>query len=232
MNRLALAAAPALLFALLAPAPANAQFSAPPNTGTTFKDTSMLKPPAGARVAIFVFEDLECPACSRAFPMVQGAIEHYKIPLVRHDFPLKMHLWSFDAAVNARYLQDKISPKTAEEYRGAVFASQTAIASKEDLRNFTQRWFQSHKLTMPFVVDPQGTLTKEVQADYALGERIGLTQTPTIWVVTPKNWIQVTDVNQLYQTIDAALAQTSGSSAATKSTAANSKLRHPATPQK
>ncbi len=85
---------------------------------------------------------------------------------------------------------------------------------------------------MPFVVDPQGTLTKEVQADYALGERIGLTQTPTIWVVTPKNWIQVTDVTQLYQTIDAAIAQSAGSSTTTKSTAANSKLRHPATLQK
>jgi len=225
MNRLALAAAPALFFALLVPA--NAQYSAPPNTGSTFKDTSMLKPPAGAKVALFTFEDLECPACARAFPMVQSAIDHYKIPLVRHDFPLKMHLWSFDAAVNARYLQDKVSPKTAEEYRGAVFASQTAIASKEDLRNFTQRWFQSHKLTMPFVMDPTGAFTKEVQADYALGERIGLTQTPTIWVVTPKNWIQVTDPTQIFQTVDTALAQTASSS-----TAANSKLRHPATPQK
>src|ERR1700722_9369334 len=225
MNRLALVAAPALFFALLVPA--NAQYSAPPNTGNTFKDTSMLKPPAGAKVAIYSFEDLECPACARAYPMVQGAIEHYKIPLVRHDFPPRMHLWSFDAAVNARYLQDKVSPKTAEEYRGAVFAAQNSIASKEDLRNFTQRWFQSHKLTMPFVVDPQGTLTKEVQADYALGEHIGLTQTPTIWVVTPKNWIQVTDPTQLFQTIDSALAQTASSS-----TAANSKLRHPATPQK
>jgi protein-disulfide isomerase len=225
MNRLALVAAPALFFALLVPA--NAQYSAPPNTGNTFKDTSMLKPPAGAKVAIYSFEDLECPACARAYPMVQGAIEHYKIPLVRHDFPLRMHLWSFDAAVNARYLQDKVSPKTAEEYRGAVFAAQNSIASKEDLQNFTQRWFQTHKLTMPFVVDPQGTLTKEVQADYALGERIGLTQTPTIWVVTQKNWIQVTDPTQLFQTIDSALAQTASSS-----TAANSKLRHPATPQK
>jgi protein-disulfide isomerase len=225
MNRLALVAAPALFLALLVPA--QAQYSAPPNTGNTFKDTSMLKPPAGAKVAIYSFEDLECPACARAYPMVQGAIDHYKIPLVRHDFPLKMHLWSFDAAVNARYLQDKVSPKTAEEYRGAVFASQTAIASKEDLRNFTQRWFQSHKITMPFVVDPQGTFAKEVSADYALGERIGLTQTPTIWVVTPNHWVQVTDPTQLFQTIDSALAQTASSS-----TAANSKLRHPATPQK
>jgi protein-disulfide isomerase len=224
MNRLLLAAA-ALLIAL----PTYSQTSAPPNTGNTFKDTSLLKPPAGAKVAIFTFEDLECPACARAFPMVQSAIEHYKIPLVRHDFPLKMHLWSFDAAVTARYLQDKVSPKTAEEYRGAVFAAQSSIASKEDLRNFTQRWFQTHHLNMPFVMDPAGLFTAEVTADETLGERIGITQTPTIWVVTAKNWVQVTDPTRLYQTIDAAIAQTNTT---TTAAAGNSKLRHAPTPQK
>jgi protein-disulfide isomerase len=225
MNRLLLTTA--LLIAL----PAFPQTSAPPNTGNTFKDTSPLRPPAGAKVAIFSFEDLECPACARAFPMVQSAIDHYKIPLVRHDFPLKMHLWSFDAAVNARYLQDKVSPKTAEEYRGAVFAAQSSIASKEDLRNFTQRWFQAHHLNMPFVMDPAGLFTAEVNADQTLGERIGITQTPTIWVVTAKSWVQVTDPVRLYQTIDAAIAQTNAS-ASTTSAAGNSKLRHAPTPQK
>ena len=187
---------------------AQAQLSAPPNTANTFKDTSMVKPPAGARVAIYEFEDLECPACARAFPIVHAAVDHYHIPLVRHDFPLKMHVWSFDAAVIARYIQDKISPEAAEEYRRAVFATQTAIASKEDLLAFTQKYFQQHGRVMPFVVDPTGEFTREVRADYALGEKIGLSQTPTIFVVTPKNWIQVTDINQLYQTIDTALAQT------------------------
>ena len=61
---------------------------------------------------------------------------------------------------------------------------------------------------MPFVVDPSGRFTAEVRADYTLGERIGLTQTPTIFVVTQKNWTQVTDVSLLYQVIDAAIAQT------------------------
>jgi protein-disulfide isomerase len=197
-----------LALTLLAPVSVFAQFSAPPNTGNNFKDTSILKPPAGQRVAIIEFEDLECPACARAFPMVHAAIEHYHIPLIRHDFPLKMHIWSFDAAVIARYLQDRINPGIADEYRRAVFAAQTSIGSKDDLRTFSQRFFQAHGQGMPFVVDPQGTLTKEVQADYALGERVGLTQTPTIWVVTPHSWTQVTDPTMLYQTIDAALAQT------------------------
>ncbi|WP_433967593.1 DsbA family protein [Tunturiibacter gelidiferens] len=100
MNRIVLAAA--LLLALPATLPALAQ---------GFKDTSMLRAPAGSPVAIYEFEDLECPACSHAFPIVHAAVDKYKIPLLRHDFPLRMHVWSFDAAVIARYIQDKISPR-------------------------------------------------------------------------------------------------------------------------
>jgi protein-disulfide isomerase len=227
MNRIALYAA-SLFIALPLCAPALAQYSAPPNTGTAFKDTSMLKPPAGARVAIYEFEDLECPACAHAFPITRAAAEHYKIPLMHHDFPLRMHIWSLDAAITARYIQDKISPQAAEDYRRAVFANQNSIASKEDLQNFTRHYFQSHGREMPFVVDPTGQFAREVNADYQLGERVGLTQTPTIFVVTPKHWIQVTDINQLYQTIDTALAETP----AAATTAPHSHLRHASKPQK
>jgi len=192
--------------------PGVAQYSAPPNQGNTFKDTSMVKPPAGAKVAIYEFEDLECPACARAFPIVHAAIERYKIPLVRHDFPLRMHVWSFDAAVTARYLQDKVSPKIAEDFRRDVFANQMSIASKDDLEAFTRRWFATHGQNIPFVMDPTGLFTQEVKSDYTLGERIGLTQTPTIFVVTNKGWTQIMDPTLLYQTIDAALAETGGDS--------------------
>jgi protein-disulfide isomerase len=227
MNRLVLAAS-----LLLASLPAAAQYSAPPNTGNTFKDTSMLKPPAGAKVAIYKFEDLECPACSHSYPIVHAAADRYKIPIVRHDFPLKMHIWSRDAAITARYLQDKVSPATAEEFRGAVFAAQTSIASKEDLNNFTRRFFQSHKLNMPFVMDPSGLFAAEVNADYTLGERIGITQTPTIWVVSNKNWVQVTDINMLYSAIDSMQSQVAQDTPGKTATAANSKLKHAPTPQK
>jgi len=191
-----------------------AQNSVPPGKGNSFRDTSMVKPPAGAKVAIYEFEDLECPACAHAFPIVHSAIDKYKIPLVRHDFPLRMHVWSFDAAITARYLQDKVSPKVAEDFRRDVFASQTAIASKDDLENFTRRWFQQHGQNMPFVMDPSGLFRAEVQADETLGERIGLSQTPTIFVVTQKGWTQIMDPNYLYQTIDQALAQAGPATAA------------------
>lgn len=217
--------------ALLLTLPAAAQLAVPAGQGDPLKDTAPIKPPVGAKVAIYEFEDLECPACARAFPLVHAAVDHYKIPLVRHDFPLRMHIWSLDAAINARYIQDKISPQAAEEYRRAVFANQTAISSKEDLQAFTQKYFQSHGRVMPFVVDPTGQFAKEVNDDYELGVRIGLIHTPSIFVVTPKQWIQIVDINQLYQTLDSVIAQVGGTSTGT-STAANSKLRHPSTLQK
>lgn len=222
MNRLVLAASFAA--ALLVPR-AHAQAAAPPGTANNFRDTSMVKPPAGAKVAIYEFEDLECPACAHAFPIVHSAVDRYKIPLVRHDFPLQMHIWSFDAAVIARYIQDKISPQAAEEYRRAVFASQTSIASKDDLQAFTQKYFQSHGRTMPFVIDPSGLFTQEVKSDYTLGERIGLSQTPTIFVVTQKGWIQVTDVNYLYATIDTALAQAETGATSTRASASAARTK-------
>jgi hypothetical protein len=97
--RLALALLPAVLL-WVAPA-AHAQFGAPPTTQV--HDASALKPPAGARVAIVEFEDLECPDCARANPLLKDAADKYHIPWIRHDFPLPMHSWSFQAAVNARF---------------------------------------------------------------------------------------------------------------------------------
>ena len=171
-----------------------------------YKDTSVLKLPAGARVAIYEFEDLECPACAHAFPIVHAAIDRYHIPLIRHDFPLQMHIWSRDAAITARYLQDKVSPQVAEQFRGDVFKSQANINSKDDLQSYTRKWFESHKLQMPFVMDPSGRFAAEVQADQTLGERIGLQHTPTIFVLYAKGWVEVMDVTQLYSVIDNALA--------------------------
>ena len=213
MNRAVLAAA-SLLLALPLSAPALAQ-------GTSFRDTSMLRAPAGAPVAIYEFEDLECPACSRAFPITRAAAEKYHIPMLHHDFPLKMHIWSFDAAVIARYIQDKISPQAAEDYRRDVFANQQSIASKEDLNAFTQKYFQSHGRQLPFVIDPSGRFAAEVHADYTLGERIGLTETPTVFIVTQHGYQQVKDITQLYAMLDTAIAENPGAAPAKSRTTAH-----------
>jgi len=211
----------AALFVSVSVVSATAQTSLPPNQVTHFRDTSMLVPPAGAKVAILEWEDLECPACAHAFPFVHMAIDHYKIPLVRRDFLIPGHIWSKDAATIARYLQDKVSPDLATEYRREVFASQFKIASKDDLNRFTQEFFTKNGKQLPFVVDPSGQLAKEVAADDDLGLKLGLSETPTIIVVTPKGWIQVKDVSDLYEAIDQAEAMVASAPAVVHHTVAH-----------
>ena len=189
--------------------PVHAQFAGAPNRDN-FRDTSILKPAAGSKVSVIVFEDLGCPLCARAHPIEIEAAQKYHVPLLRHDFPLAQHIWTFDGAVCARYLQDRVSPKLADEYRSAVFLSQSSIATKDDLQQFTRRWFQTHGQAMPFVIDPTGKCAAEVEADCALGRRAGVVHTPTLVVATAHGWIEVTEPNQLYAAIDHAEAEVNG----------------------
>lgn len=169
-----------------------------------------LKPPAGSRVAIVEFADLECPFCGNLNPTVTAAAQKYNIPLVRHDFPLAMHPWAFQAAVDARWF-DSQSKKLGEEYRNTIFANQSSIYNLGVLRNFTEDFASSHKLQLPSPIDPQNKFADEVKADQALGLKLGVHQTPTIWVVaSPTRGAPYTEVKDptrdLYTTIDQAIA--------------------------
>ena len=161
-----------------------------------FHDTSILRPPTASKVAIIVFEDLECPACARAHPYEIEAAKQTHVALVRRDFPLPQHTWAFQGAVLARYIQEKIGSQLADQYRSDVFASQSAIANKDDLYQFTSGWLQKHGRKMPSAIDPDGTLTKEVNADVDLGKRLNIAYTPTVVVVTAKEYQVVCGTGQ------------------------------------
>jgi hypothetical protein len=201
----------ALVAAALLAVPAHAQFGAPPTTHVN--DPSALKPPAGARVAIIEFEDLECPDCANANLLLKEAAAKYNIPWIRHDFPLPQHNWCFQAAVNARFFDTK-SKTLGNDYRDEVFAHQISIETPDQLQQFTQRFASAHGVALPFVIDPMGRLTQEVKDDYALGQRIGIEHTPTIWIVTSAAhappFVEVVDRSRLFQLIDAALAESRG----------------------
>ncbi|MGB7549601.1 MAG: thioredoxin domain-containing protein [Terracidiphilus sp.] len=209
-------ALPALLLSLTAAAllmaaatAARAQFLPPARTPV--HDPAALRPPEGARVAIVEFEDMECPDCANANPLLREAAAKYNIPWVRHDFPLPMHNWSFQAAVNARWF-DTRSKKLGDDYRDQVFANQPSIVDLNGLRQFTEKFAQQHGVALPFAIDPQGKLAALVKADYALGQRIGIDHTPTIWVTTSNSkgapFVEVVDRSKLFQLIDQALADT------------------------
>jgi len=209
MHALRIAACSFCVALVVAASPVRAQFSGPQTT--PIHNAAPLHPPPGAKVALFEFEDLECPDCARANPLLEEAAAKYHIPWERHDFPLPFHAWSFDAAVNARWFDTK-SVKIGNEYRDAVFANQPSIQTQDDLRNFTQKFAADHHLALPFVIDPQGKLAAEVKADYALGQSIGIQHTPTIWVVTARKsgtpFVEVLDRSRLYELLDEAEAAT------------------------
>jgi len=164
----------------------------------------VLRPPKGAQVAIVVFEDLQCPQCRRVAPILEQASKTYKIPLVRHDFPLPMHNWSYQAAVMARYF-DSISKGSGNDFRDYIFANQLEI-NPQNLRSYAEKFASEHKVDFPFVVDPQGKFAAEVNADRDIGRTIKLEHTPTVYVVSSRHpdkpYVEMKDSNQLYVLID------------------------------
>jgi protein-disulfide isomerase len=215
---------PCLMAGLLSAVPASAQFAAPPG-GTQVLDSAALKPPAGARVAIVEFDDLQCPACATANPILMRAAAQYHIPWIRHDFLIPYHTWSLTAAITARYF-DTRSAALGDEYRNQVFANQTYIFNPMVLRQFNENFARSHGITLPSEMDPQGKLAAEVQADNELSKQTGIHHTPTIFVVAAHSkgapFVEVMNPSQdLDQIIEQALVDTTPAQ-----TAKNTKTAH------
>ena len=178
---------------------------------TKVLDTTALHPPKGATVAIVEFSDLECPACAHANPVLKDAAAKYKIPWVRRDYLIPAHPWSKTAAVNARWF-DTLGNGAGDAYRDAVFASQQTIYNVNVLARFTENFASSHKIALPFAIDPQSKLAGLVMTDNDLGKKTGVQHTPTIFIVYKGSkgdqYLEVENADRdLYKTIDMALAE-------------------------
>ena len=190
-----------------------AQFPQPPDLPEGAVSSPVLKPPAGARVAIVEFDDLQCPMCAAWNPVLMQAATKYHVPWVRHDWLIPGHPWSRQAAVNARWF-DSRSGKLGSDYRNAVFAQQPGIATQEDLQACIERFAREHGLAMPFAIDPQGKLLDAVRADCRLGTSLGVHETPTVWIVTSgsheagHSFARLLDVNLLSVYLDQAASAT------------------------
>jgi protein-disulfide isomerase len=166
-------------------------------------DGSKLKPPAGHNVAIVVFEDMQCPDCRRAAPLVEEVSKAQNVPVVHYDFPLPMHNWAFDAHVWQRYFRGQ-SKELGEKFRMYIFENQQQL-SPQNLKEYVQRFARDNNVRLPFVLDPQGKLAADVKADYRLGQQIKIEHTPTIFVVTNQNvgkpFVEVVDRSQLFDLV-------------------------------
>lgn len=166
---------------------------------------SLIPPPAGAKVAIVVFEDLEWPDCATVHPILGATAKTHNIPLVIHDFPLPRHTWSFQAAVNARFF-DSQEQKLGDEFRGYILQNQKLIGDEAALQQFTAKFAQEKRVALPAVLDPDGKLAEAVKADFRLGQRLGLEHTPTVFVVSVSGraipFVETIDRHKLDQVIE------------------------------
>jgi|ERR1051326_4735422 protein-disulfide isomerase len=165
--------------------------------------TSSLKPPPGARVAIVVFEDLECPSCAHAYPQVWQIANENKVPVELRDYIIPSHHWSADAAVYARFF-DQHSQQLGNDFRGYIYSNQTQI-TRANLRQYVDKFANDKKVPVPFAIDADGSLKSKVQADTALGKELNISGTPAIYVVgnggaaTPAVQTQLDNLNQNVQ---------------------------------
>jgi protein-disulfide isomerase len=176
---------------------------------------------------LVVFEDLECPECARSAPQEQQAAEQYNIPVVHRDFPLQQHPWSFEAAVLANWFE-KQSPKLGTDFRMYIFKNQPLI-TPGNLRQFADKFAAEHSQQLPFVIDPNGELTAKINADKALGQRVGIEHTPTIYIVTnTKPAIEVVDRTQLFPMIERVKQEVAASAPPAKTPRSTSSRSTPA----
>ena len=114
-------------------------------------------------------------------------------------------------AIDARSPRPERPPTAPElEKRLQALKDQRAglddqIGAETARKQFAERFATEHKTDLPFVYDPQGKFAAEVNSDRDMGNRIGIHQTPTIYVVSSKGqpYTEVSDLGSLFKTIDA-----------------------------
>jgi protein-disulfide isomerase len=167
-------------------------------------DASRLKVPQGAEVAIVVFEDMQCPDCARAYPVVREASNAHDVPLVLYEFPLPFHNWALEAAVYAKFFDAK-SEKLGDQFRAYVYLNQASIVP-DNLRTLVEKFARDHEAELPATIDPDGGFKRKVEADRELGNQVGLEYTPTTFVVrrgdVSTDFVEVKDRSRLDQAIE------------------------------
>lgn len=138
---------------------------------------------AHSSVRVIIYQDLECPDCARWHKIFTAQIIPQfgaKVGFEFRDYPLPQHLWSFNAAVLARYFDTK-SLKLGLDWRDYCFTHQDEFTPANLLSKAAQ-WAQPQGITAVQLEDAFANpeLFAKVQADQQLGRKDNVQHTPTI----------------------------------------------------
>lgn len=139
-----------------------------------------------AKVVVFEYADFQCPGCGGAFPNLQTIKEKYKgsIAFVYRHFPLTTahpHAFAAAAASEAAGLQGKFW-----EMHELIFQSQETWKNMSAEQR--QKTFEGYARQLNLNVDQYTSdltsdkVTSKVNFDRALGLKIGVDSTPTIYI--------------------------------------------------
>lgn len=140
--------------------------------------------PADAPVTIVEFGDLECPACKAAQPNVTKLIEEEpKARLIFENFPLEtVHKW---AMLAAKYLDcvGRENNNALWKFIGTVYDHQAEITpenAEAKLKEYAKEAGANPDTVAACAAKPE--TEKRVRESMALGEKLGVTSTPTFFI--------------------------------------------------
>ena len=146
--------------------------------------TGILIGPADAKVSMVVFSDLQCPHCKVAEPILEKLQQDVPTSkLVYQEFPLtQIHPWSMQAAKYSDCV-GRANPQQAFKFNDAVFGQQEQITAEnatEKLNSITSTMGLDPAKIGKCAADP--ATEKRVQDSIALGQSVGVDQTPTVFI--------------------------------------------------
>ncbi len=137
--------------------------------------------PKDAKVTFVEFTDYQCPFCGRNFQqtypqIIKNYVDTGKIRYILHDFPLtQLHANAFNAAVAARCAGEQ---GKYWQMHDILFSHQTALDAKNLPDYAKQAGLDVGKFQACLA---SGVEANNVRADMAVGQKLGVTGTPTFF---------------------------------------------------
>jgi protein-disulfide isomerase len=134
--------------------------------------------PSNAPVTVVEFSDFQCPYCGRARDTIEQMMQEYagKVRLVFREFPLDFHKNAKKAAEAALCANDQ---GKFWEYHDLLFKNQQKLEVPQLKEHASATGLDSAKFTGCL---DSGQHTKDVEADMAAGQKLGVPGTPTVFV--------------------------------------------------
>jgi protein-disulfide isomerase len=149
--------------------------------------TELPIPANGAQVIVAKFNDYQCPACRATYLEYRGVVEKYrkeapdKVRFVNVDFPLEaecntggIHAAACEAAAAVRMARAR---DRGDEMEAWLFRNQSQSMTRDQVKAALQDIAQVSDFDAQYA-----KVLEEVRADAQLGQRLGISGTPTFFI--------------------------------------------------